>query len=267
MDSSGKNVRDLKLEGSDPSWSPDGRKLAFTSTKDETRSELYIADPDGSKVVRPTHEKGGSGSEKPVWSPDGKRIAFDRWSNKLPNIYIVGVDGSDVKKISSGGGIYPTWSPDGKKLAFASARDGTIQIYFADSDGSNVTQLTSVKPGASQPAWSPDGNKILFTITGTQGESAIGILDVASKKSTRFAYSDKFNFFSPAWSPDGQHVLMETSGRGGFLLWPSNPYFPPNEQSIGWKHQILALATDGSESRQLTKADDGGAEPAAGKIP
>jgi hypothetical protein len=54
---------------------------------------------------------------------------------------------------------------------------------------------------------------------------------------------------------------MELSGKGGFLRWTSDPYVPPAEKVIGWKHQILAVSVDGSVSRQLTKADDGGTQP------
>jgi TolB protein len=266
MDSEGKNLHDLKLEGSDPSWSPDGRQLVFASTRDERRAELYIANSDGSSVIRLTHAKGGSGIGKPVWSPDGKEIAFFEWSEKVPEIYVMKLDGNQVRQITTGGGIYPAWSPDGKKLAFASARDGAIQIYSCNSDGTNVVRLTSVTSGASQPAWSPDGGKILYTTSHTDGAASVGILNIPSNKTSRFAYSDRFSFFSAAWSPDGGTVLLEMSGTGGFVLSFTSPYAPPSLKAIGWKHQVLALNLDGS-SRQLTKADDGGGAPSAGRVP
>lgn len=108
---------------------------------------------------------------------------------------------------------------------------------------------------------------MLFTIVKLDGDSAIGILDVPTLKTSRFAYSDRFDFFSPAWSPDGRTVLMELSGKGGFFLQSSDPYLPASEKAIGWKHQILAISVDGSASRQLTKGDDGGNQPSAGRAP
>lgn len=268
MDSDGGNVRNLKLEGSSPSWSPDGEKIAFSSTRDEPLDEVYLCNADGSHVQRLTNQKGGTGADHPVWSPDGKRIAFFATVGKVPEIFVVGIDGSAPKRVTSGGGIYPTWSPDGKKIAFASARGGSIQLYWVDTEGTaEAVPLTSVKPGASQPAWSPDGSKILFTLTGLQAESEIGLLNIPSMKTTRFAFSDKFNFFSPAWSPDGKTVFLELSGKGGFVLWSPDPYLPPSEKAIGWKHQILALGIDGTASRQLTKPDNGGIQPSAGRLP
>ncbi len=267
MDSEGKNIRDLKLEGSNPSWSPDGKKIVFASTRDETHTELYVSDADGSRMQRLTHKKGGTGASRPVWSPDARQIAFFAFVGRLPEVFVVSSDGGEPKQVSSGGGIYPTWSPDGAKLAFASARNGSIQLYSSNPDGSSLIQLTNVKPGASEPAWSPTGNEILFTVVGSEGDATIDIVDAVSLKTTRFAYSDKFNFFSPSWSPDGKTALFELSGKGGFLLWTTDPYIPPSEKVIGWKHQILAVSLDGSVSRQLTKADDGGSEPAAGRVP
>jgi len=270
MDSEGKNVRDLKLDGSYPSWSPDGKKIAFSSAKDETHAELYVSDPDGSHIQRLTRRKGGTGVSRPVWSPDGRQIAFFALVGRIPEIFVVNCDGGEATQVSSGGGIYPTWSPDSRKIAFASARNGSIQLYSFNLDGSGLLQLTNMKSGASEPAWSPDGNKILFTVVegvGSEGVATIGILDVSSLKTTRFAYSDKFNFFSPTWSPDGRTVLMELSRKGGFFLQTSDPYVPPAEKVIGWKHQIIAVSVDGAVSRQLTKADDGGTQPSAGKMP
>jgi tol-pal system beta propeller repeat protein TolB len=267
MDSDGRNVRDLKLEGFSPSWSPDGNRIAFSSSKDEPRAEVYVCNADGSHTQRLTHLRGGAGADRPVWSPDGKQIAFSSFVGKLPEIFVVDIDGSEPKKLTGGGGISPSWSPDGKKIVFASARGGSLQLYWTNADGTGVAQLTTVKPGASEPAWSPDGNKILYTVTGLQSESTIGILDVPSGKTSRFAYSDKFNFFSPAWSPDSKMVLMELSGKGGFVVWSPDPYEPPAEKAIGWKHQIFAMTIDGALSRQLTKADDGGTQPSAGKMP
>jgi len=266
MDSDGKNVRDLKLDGFSPSWSPDGKRIAFCSTRADPLAELYVSDADGSHVQRLTRRKGGTGVGRPTWSPDGKQIAFFATVHDIPEIFVVGLDDSAPRMVTSSGGIYPTWSPDSKKIAFASARGGSLQIYSASVDGTGVVQLTNMKPGASEPAWSPDGSRILFTVSGTEGESVIGMIDLASMKTTRLAYSDKFNFFSPTWSPDGRTVLMELSGKGGFLRWAADVYAPPAEKTLGWKHQILALSIDGSVSRQLTKADDGGAQPAAGRM-
>jgi Tol biopolymer transport system component len=268
MDSDGKNIRELKIEGFDPCWSADGKRIAFASSRDETEPEVYVVNADGSGLVRVTREKGGSHAAHPVWSPDGKLIAFHRWLGKTPEVFVVNVDGGEAKQLTSGGGVDPSWSPDGKRIAFASARAGSIQLFSVNLDGGGLTKLTAEKPGATEPAWSPDGTKILFTVPGDiDRASIVGILDVSSGKTARFAYSDKFSFFSPAWSPDGKTVLLELSGHTGVGLVGPSPYLPPRDLTLGLKHQVFSIGVDGSNSRQLTKADDGGGSPAAGRTP
>ena len=136
-----------------------------------------VSDPDGSHIQRLTHRKGGTGARRPMWSPDGRQIAFFAFVGRIPEIFVINLDGGEPKQVSSGGGIYPTWSPDSRKIAFASARNGSIQLYSFNLDGSGLLQLTNMKPGASESAWSPDGNKILFTVVGSEGEAIIDILD------------------------------------------------------------------------------------------
>ena len=102
----------------------------------------------------------------PQLSPDGKWVAFtigvvNKEANKVVNqIYIVGVDGSKPRQITTGSSsnASPRWSPDGKRLAFTAGG----QVWTMKADGSDREQVTRLSSGAGGPVWSPDGNWIAF---------------------------------------------------------------------------------------------------------
>ena len=138
----------------DPSWSPDGGKIAFESQRD-LDYEIYVMDADGQNVVRLTQSTGWDSD--PSWSPDGKRIAFRSVRDRDYEICIMDADGGNVVRLTQSPGWdgEPSWSPNGKKIAFASSRDGNSEIYVMDSDGGNQTNLTQNPSSDSKPAWSP----------------------------------------------------------------------------------------------------------------
>jgi len=102
----------------------------------------------------------------PQLSPDGKWVAFtigvvNKEANKVVNqIYIVGVDGSKPRQITTGSSsnASPRWSPDGKRLAFTAGG----HVWTMKPDGSDREQVTRLSSGAGGPVWSPDGNWIAF---------------------------------------------------------------------------------------------------------
>ena len=138
----------------DPSWSPDGKKIAFESQRD-LDYEIYAMDADGENVVRLTQSPGWDSD--PSWSPDGKHIAFRSVRDRDYEICIMDDDGGNVVRLTQSPGWdgEPSWSPNGKKIAFASSRDGNSEIYVMDADGGNQINLTQNPASDSKPAWSP----------------------------------------------------------------------------------------------------------------
>jgi TolB protein len=147
---------------SDPSWSPDGSKIAFTWRFEG--SGIYVVDIDGSNETRLSPEGVDDGS--PAWSPDGSKIAFVSRRDGNWEIYVMNTDGSDPVRLTETTAAsegYPAWSPDGNQIAFTSYRDGRRDIYIMNADGSNVIRLTKNSIVKSNPSWSPDGTKIAFS--------------------------------------------------------------------------------------------------------
>jgi TolB protein len=144
-----------------PSWSPDGRRFAFSSTH-EGNQEIYTAKADGTDLVRLTQNLGID--SHPSWSPDGRKIAFatDRWGGM--EIASVRPDGTGTERLTSSPGLddYPAYSPDGTRLAFVSNRDGQFEVYVAGADGSSPINLSRHPLRDTFPAWTPDGQGITY---------------------------------------------------------------------------------------------------------
>lgn len=144
-----------------PAWSPDGRRFAFSSTR-EGNQELYTAASDGTDPVRLTQSPGVDAH--PCWSPDGKTIVFatDRWGGL--ELATVEADGSGLARLTRSPGLddYPAYSPDGSRLAFVSNRDGQFEIYLSAADGSGPVNLTRHPLRDTFPTWTPDGLGVTF---------------------------------------------------------------------------------------------------------
>jgi TolB protein len=139
-----------------PSWSPDGKRIAFTSTRDGN-PELYVADADGKNRVRLTSDP--AIDAHPCWSPDGRTIVFatNRWGDL--ELALIEADGSRLRRFTEGPGLddYPAYSPDGTRIAFTSNRGGALDIVVADVATGTVTHLTRDDAIDNFPSWTPDG--------------------------------------------------------------------------------------------------------------
>ena len=144
-----------------PVWSPDGTKIAFASSRD-TNPEIYVMDPNGSNVVRLTHDSAADG--QPAWSPDGTKIAFATDRDRNNEIYVMNANGSGALNLTNnpGSDLAPSWSPGGTKIAFQSNRETDYAVWVMNADGSSPTRLTDPSTSAGAPSWSPDGTRIAY---------------------------------------------------------------------------------------------------------
>lgn len=161
------------LGGTDPAWSPDGTRIAFSSLRDGNY-EIYTMDLKGDQLQRLTHT--GWAEAEPSWSPDGRRIAYV--SHLIPysnlecgfmptgglgggdtveatsSVYLMSVDGSNQTGLAGTTGTTElSWSPSGAWLALALNFNRDQQIYVTDLRGGSPSKLTSDPMPKSSPSW------------------------------------------------------------------------------------------------------------------
>ncbi len=128
-----------------PALSPDGRRVAFESSRSGP-SELWLADPDGANAVQITTE--GDGFGFPRWSADGEQIAFHSNPEGQAEVYVVSAAGGQIRNVTShpATDAFPSFSRDGKWMYFSSNRTGPTAIWKQPTAGGPPEQVTS-NPG------------------------------------------------------------------------------------------------------------------------
>jgi TolB protein len=178
-----------------PTWSPNGRHIAFVSERGGNR-EIYVMNADGSGQTRITQSFGSE--HTPAWSPDGTKFAFDRDQD----IYTMNIDGTNQERLTETPEWEqgPDWSPDGKLIAFARRPGGAGDIYVMNADGTDQTKLTDDPEHDFDPAWSPDGNQIAFESTRDGVTEDIYVMN-ADGSGVKNVTNSHLSHYRPNWQP------------------------------------------------------------------
>ena len=229
-DADGANV-EIMLESSEPllspSWSPDGRRIAYVSFEGRN-SAIYVQD-----VVSGRRQKvaGYPGiNSAPAFSPDGTQLAMTLSKDGNTEIYIMNLANKRLRRMTRHSAIdtEPTWSPDGRKLAFTSDRSGGPQIYEIDINGGAPKRLSFQGSYNTRADYSPDG-RYLSLVHGQDGAYRVGLLD------TQDGYIELLTTArldeSPSFAPNGGMIIYATQGING--------------------GRLAAVSTDGSIQQKL----------------
>ncbi len=143
----------------DGAWSPDGRRIAFTSDRTGP-SEIWFAYADGSGQRQVTSTGGACGS--PMWSPNSRRLAFDCNTDGQTRVWTVDPDGGIPKPLldKSYDAWVPSWSHDGRWIYFCSHKNGYEQIWKVPSAGGAGMPVTQ---SGFESRESPDGAYLYFS--------------------------------------------------------------------------------------------------------
>ncbi|MBX7187859.1 MAG: amidohydrolase, partial [Vicinamibacteria bacterium] len=217
-------TRDRYLDA-EPSWSPDGAKLAYSSDKGGSLLQLWIRDlktGEDRQLTRLTTQPMGAS-----WSPDGSRIAFlevdGMWRRAA--VSVVNVASGKVTRIHDSlfGPGTPTWSPDGRRVAVAMVapyssrfREGTNQILTISADGGGdrwfapQPNLSIDSRGGCGPEWSPDGTKMAMIY---EGVLAIVPVSPSGEPLGPPRHITTEQAHSPSWAGDSKHILYQSMDR------------------------------------------------------
>jgi Tol biopolymer transport system component len=143
------------LDEQTPDYSPDGKRLAFASTRSGVE-EIFIANADGSNPMQIT-SMGGPQCSNPRWSPDGRLILFNSRRDGSADLYLLAPDTGELHRITTHPAeeFEPRWSRDGKTIYFGSNRTGRSEVWRMPATGGEPVQIT--KQGGTTATESPDG--------------------------------------------------------------------------------------------------------------
>jgi len=198
-----------------PSWSPDGKSLAYVSFENK-RAEIFIQHL---ATARRSKIAGFSGlNSAPSWSPDGKFLALVLSKDGSPDIYTLNTATKRLKRLTRHRAIdtEPVWSANGGSIIFTSDRSGSPQIYEIGVNGGKPKRLTFEGRYNSAASLSPDG-KFIVIVHAERGQYKIAQYERATRNLT--VLTDGSLDESPSFSPNGKMVLYaSTRGDKGFLF-------------------------------------------------
>ena len=199
-----------------PSWSPDGRRLAYVSFEGGN-SAVWIQDIASGSREKLTSFRGINGA--PSFSPDGGRLALTLSKGGNPDVYVMDLGSKQLTQVTNHFGIdtEPSWSPDGSSLYFTSDRGGRPQVYQVAASGGSATRVSFEGSYNASPSVSFDGKKIA-TAQGAGNVYRIALLD-NSLGSPRWSMLSPGSLDeSPSFAPNGAMVLYAArEGRRGVL--------------------------------------------------
>ena len=219
-----------------PTFSPDGSKLAFESLDPATRTvRLIVMDPDGTDrreiaTVPAVGRASGPaiGWLRVAWSPDGRQLAYTAPLAGAQQIVLVNVDGSDPHQVGDPTleGRDASWSPDGQLLAFIGGRfDVDRGIFVMRPDG---TGIRPIRPAGldqwardfSAPVWAPTGQRLAFSAR-IDDVARIFVADLFGAGPIDLSGSEVADEWSPVWAPDGNRLAWHrgpTNTEGRFVV-------------------------------------------------
>jgi WD40-like Beta Propeller Repeat/Peptidase family C25 len=194
----------------DPVWSPDTRRIAFSSNRDGTW-RIYVMDADGTDVTLvPT---GNDDATEPAWSPDGGRIAFvSTPKNKSSDIWVVNLDGSGLRQLTTDAklDVSPTWSPQATnpQIIWSNGPGGQLDLWRMNPNSPNAkTRLTSTEDLNTEAAWGTDGTVAFARRAKGGSRFEVWTMPATGGPMKRIIVSNVRNDTQPSWLQDGRLVF------------------------------------------------------------
>ena len=203
----------------EPSFSSDGGKIVFTSTRDGN-AEIYVMNTDGSNQKRLTNSLGSDAH--PAFSPDGTKITFISNREGGLEVFIMNSDGTNVVRLTDPpfSKFNPSFSPDGTRIMFSAVDGNDSEIWLMNTDGTNLVNLTDNDADDRTASFSPNGTKIVYMkdVDPVQHNFDVMIMNADGSNPvnlTRHLGTDS----DPSFSPDGGTVIFISARSGNSEIW------------------------------------------------
>ena len=211
----------------EPKFSPDGSRIAFTRRDPHDHTTVVVTDPSGKKVLAQFRRRYSDGGIS--WSPDGGSIYFtqaeiNRGFNVYQDLYVYDLARDEITRLSHGQRLSEVQiAPDGKRFAAVVSSRGSQNLALIDQPGSgklgSPRLVTDYKmQRVSSPSWSPDGKTICYGLTDNKGESSIRLHHTEGGADTEL-FRASHTLAYPVWSHDGSGIFYISDETGVFNLF------------------------------------------------
>ena len=265
-----------------PALSPDGRRIAFLSSRALFGFDVYVADVESGRIERkltstrtdPHFDALRFLDSAGAWSPDGEKFCVVVFAKGDNHLAILDVDSGKVECRLRVPGVNalsdPAWSPDGRRLAVSGAEKGVTDLYVVDVASGDAARLTRDAYADLQPAWSPDGRRVAWITDRGPGTDLVALAygptqiamievadavgaDAASGRGASAGSSDAS--VAGGLGPGGTIELVPLLPEGDH----TNPQFAPDGRSLyflgnpdGVRNVYVAGLDGAGEIRRLT---------------
>jgi Tol biopolymer transport system component len=245
MDANGANAKKIIDRASEPTWSPDGTKIAYYHWKDG----IFVANADGSN---PQKVVGDTQVGYLDWSHDGRWIAFAALPGGQGNIVVnvVPPDGSALKDPGArhyiSVGSSPAWSPDDTLFAIDSCDTANHCGIFKVASGGGGSIVPVVTDGGGAPVWSPNGKQIVYQAD-IDGQKQLVIIGADGSGKTQLTHGPSMHV-DAGWSADGNFIFYRSPEAGSWGIWRMNPdgsnpvKLIDNVAPVDFAHERLAVS-------------------------
>ncbi len=248
MGSTGESVKRLTDFGHDPSWSPDGKQIVFSSGSGQNPwsrdalAQLWVVPSSGGEVRQLTQ---GGDAVQPSWSPGGRRIAFWglRSDSGQRDLWTIPAEGEPAPvAVTEDAAVdwNPVWSPDGRTLFFASVRGGSMNLWRVAIDEASGRPRGEPRPFTTPSrmsgsiSLSREGRQLMFVSSDQRSTIQRFGLDPATGRVTsppRPAFQGSRVIYTQDLSPSGEWIVFST---------------------LGVREDLFVVRADGTGYRQIT---------------